>query len=333
MRTMAKELYPKKMKWKKTAFVLRLISIMFLCLAFPFSSVAETTIPGLTDEGFLSMNEEPYVSIEQEQGQWIYVDDELYISITRRKDQIDKKNAVWYETEIKCTGKTKLTSLLTTGGKVQGHSFRSPKEIANQYGAVLAFNDDFYGSRWYNKKTQGIIIRNGEVMSDKTFKSNANAFPPLEVLALFEDGSMMTYKSKEYTAKEYLEMGVTDTYAFGPILVHEGKLGERMDDANYSPYREPRCALGMIKPNHYIVLTVEGRNDESRGARLRWLADKMLELGATEALNLDGGNTTYLIFMGEIINLSKGAHKGNLRRVGSLIGIGVGKNEWIEVTK
>ena len=77
-------------------------------------------------------------------------------------------------------------------------------------------------------------------------------------------------------------MGVTDTYAFGPILVREGELGERMTDKNYSPYREPRCALGMIEPNHYIVLTVEGRTNESKGVRLRWLADKMLELGAIE---------------------------------------------------
>ena len=202
------------------------------------------------------------------------------------------------------------------------HRQQNPRAFLPQYGAVLAFSDDFYSNRWYNKGTQGIIIRNGVVYSEKTFKNHANAFPPLEILALFEDGSLKTFDSKEHTAQEYLDMGVTDTFAFGPILVRDGALGERMYDENYSPYREPRCALGMIEPRHYVVLTVDGREDDSRGARLRWLADQMLELGAVEAMNLDGGNTTSLVFMGERLNRSG---QDKLRSVGSMLGIGLNR--------
>lgn len=313
--------------------IIRSITLIILCIGIGCTAFAEPLMPCLTAYGFLSTGEPPYIYRDTEEGLWLYIDDELSISITRCEAQIDQKTTIWYETEIKCRGKAKLTSLLSTGAKTHGHSLRSPVEIVSQYGAVLAFNDDFYTCRWYNKKTQGVVIRNGQIMSDKTFKSDAHAFPPLEVLALFKDGSMKTYKSREHSAAEYLAMGVTDTYAFGPILVHEGLLGERMHDVNYSPYREPRCALGMIAPNHYILLTVEGRSADSRGARLRWLADKMLELGATEALNLDGGNTTYLIFMGDIINLPTDAESERLRRVGSLIGVGVGKNGAVQATE
>ncbi len=333
MMTIAKGFLAKIPYGKISIFPLRFICFTCLYLMISISACADTTAPVLTIDGVSLASTEPYISIDPESGHWEYVDKELSVSIIRHSDQIDKKNVTWYETEIECSEQAKLTSLLTTHGKVKGHSFCSPDELADLYDVVLAFNDDFYASRWYNKKAQGIIIRNGEIMSDKTFKNDANAFPHLEVLALFEDGSMRTFKSKEHTAKEYLDMGVTDTYAFGPILVREGELGERMTDKNYSPYREPRCALGMIEPNHYIVLTVEGRTNESKGVRLRWLADKMLELGAIEALNLDGGNTTYLIFMGEIINLPKEIQKGRLRRVGSLIGVGVGKNVSTEPAK
>ena len=82
----------------------------------------------------------------------------------------------------------------------------------------------------------------------------------------------------------------------------------------------------MLEPNYYPAFTVEGRSSKSQGARLVWRAEKMLELGATEALNLDGGSTTYLIFMGEILNLPQREQQGKLRRVGSLIGVGLARN-------
>ena len=45
----------------------------------------------------------------------------------------------------------------------------------------------------------------------------------------------------------------------------------------------------------------------------------MLEHGVTEAMNLDGGGTTALVFMGEMINKSDKSP----RSVGSMIGFGV----------
>lgn len=92
-----------------------------------------------------------------------------------------------------------------------------------------------------------------------------------------------------------------------------------MQDDTYYHYLEPRCALGMIEPYHYIILTVKGRVKSSKGVYLNWLAEKMLEKGAVEALNLDGGGTVALVFMGNILNKT-----GNtMRGVTSIIGFGV----------
>ena len=140
----------------------------------------------------------------------------------------------------------------------------------------------------YNKQIPGIVIRNGEIISDKTYKTR-DVWPPLDTLAVFADGSMKTFSKNEHTAQEYLDMGAEQVFAFGPILVQNGEIGERIQDPTYYHYREPRCALGMIEPNHYLVLTVSGRTNDSKGAYLVWLAERMIERGVTEALNLDGG--------------------------------------------
>lgn len=301
----------------------RIVFLALLIGSLCFSiAIAEPVIPELTAAGFMPSNSQPYIYASRDDGNWVYIDDELFIRIIRYSAKERKREMVWYETEIKCAGETRIESMLTNDSKWLGHTFRVPWEIAEAYNAILAFNDDFYGNRWYGRGTQGIIICSGIVYSDITRKNDSNGFPPLEVLALFEDGSMKTFKSREYTAQEYLDMGVRDTYAFGPILVQNGQLGERMSDENYLPYYEPRCALGMIEPNHYILLTVEGRTKTSRGARLQWLADKMIELSAVEALNLDGGNSTDLYFMGDVINLSEDVKKIKTRRISGMIGIG-----------
>ena len=54
----------------------------------------------------------------------------------------------------------------------------------------------------------------------------------------------------------------------------------------------------------------------------QWLAERMAGLGAVEAMNLDGGNTTSLVFMGERLNRSG---QDKLRSVGSMLGIGLNR--------
>jgi len=78
-------------------------------------------------------------------------------------------------------------------------------------------------------------------------------------------------------------------------------------------------AIGMAEPWHYIAVLVRGRPSSTyAGVHLDWLAEKMAEYGCTEALNLDGGLTATMAFMGKII-LTGG---GKLRSQGSLITFG-----------
>lgn len=302
----------------------RLLSVFicFLCL-FPSYGVCDQ-IPEemerpealiLNDDSFLPAEDTraEYIWQDEENGLWQYVSKSLYIRITRREDDTP---LVWFETEVRASAKSPLDTYIREGDK-PGKKLFNPLSFAKENQAVLAITDDFSGSRMQGKEKTGVVVRDGVILGDKTYRSSARrGWPNLDTIAVYEDGSMKANLCDAYTAQEYLDQGARSVFAFGPILITNGELGENMLDPDYYDYREPRMAIGMIEPYHYIILTVVGRTDSSRGAKLPWMAGRMLELGVTEALNLDGGGTAVLMFMGEVLNRSS----RNMRSVNSLIG-------------
>jgi hypothetical protein len=284
-------------------------------------ALKRVSLPPLTEDGFLAEDAgtAEFIHADAQDGHWIYISSSLHIDLQKWVDV--KNKLVWYEADIRCSEETPLETYLN--GKNPGRFAQSPLTTARKNQIVLAMTDDHFGLRLDNGDGKnippGIIIRNRQIIIEKT-RDRDKSFPNLNVLAVFEDGSMKTFRSKEHTAREYLNMGAVHTFSFGPILVQDGKLSEYMLRKEYYSYNEPRMALGMIEPYHYFVLCVEGRMTESNnaGAYLTWLADKMIEKGAVEALNLDGGGTSCLVFMGEKIN-----HSANsIRSVYSMIGFG-----------
>ena len=259
--------------------------------------------PAVTEEGFLPADSgtREYIYADKDRGVWLYLTASLAIDIRKYQDAATKNT--WFECDIRNTDETPLNGFVNWNTKRSKTVSVNPLRLAKRESMVLLLSDDYFGSRQNDHKTVGIVIRGGEIISDKTVKAGSTAFPNLDVLALFRDGSMKAFPSNAYTAQEYLDMGVTDTFAFGPILVTEGKLGDMMTDRDYFHYREPRLAFGMIEPHHYLAIVTNGRNKSTaQGVYLSWLADRMLEKGAREAINLDGGGTTALIFMGERLN-------------------------------
>ncbi len=271
-------------------------------------------LPETSEDVFLK-EEGEYLYEDTEEGLWICLREDLAITVRRFTSQTVK--LIWFETDVRCAPSSPMLTYVSEG-RTPGKRYVSPITMAEQYASVLAITDDFFGHRLNNNERTGVVIRNGRVIGERTYRNDHPSFPNLEVLALFSDGSMKCFLSNEYTAQEYLAMGVTDTFAFGPILITNGEKGPHMDDSDYYHYREPRCALGMIEPYHYVILTVKGRSDDSKGTYLPWLADRMLELGAVEAMNLDGGGTVSLVFNGKMLN--KGTK--NLRNITSMIGFG-----------
>lgn len=295
-------------------------------------------LPARDEEGYLADKDaEPFIHEDFDDGHWYYIDDELQIEICRYEDP--NEPLVWYETQITCKDTVVWDAILATGARVPGHNFTDPLTLAEKADAILAITDDNYGYRWSRrtidkvlKYEQGVIIRNGEVMADAKPSDVYYDFPPLDVLAYFPDGSIELFYCEEHDAQDYLDMGVLHTWAFGPILIKDGVVNERLYDKEayvYTEYnvKEPRQALGYYGPGRYVIITAKGRSSDSDGVLIQWMVDRMQERGVSDAFNFDGGYTTVLYFNGQAVNKKKNVKRTGLREVSSVLGIGTFDDE------
>lgn len=266
------------------------------------------------DNGNEGQDEKERVVQNKEEGFWTYESSSLTVHIKRH----DEENVIFYMAEII----TKDGELFRSVPSLDG-SLKWPKTIAKENGTVFAVNSDFHHLRIKNKSKAGIIIRNGEIISDVTVAHNEGRFPNLDTMAVFPDGRLEVYPSDQYTAEEYIDMGALDVLAFGPYLIKDGIINQEGVE-KYGKSRAPRTAIGMVEPGHYFAMMAEGRHKESKGVSIAFLAEKLLEQGCTTALNLDGGQTATMVFMGEqIITVGKTTStNASARRATEIFGIG-----------
>ena len=207
--------------------------------------------PERDEEGFLKDKGE-YIREFDREGLWIYLSRTLQVIITAHRDS--SVPLEWFETEIRTrSGESFYT--VQTDPEHPGKKFQYPYAIARQAGCVLAFSDDFFATRMDRKQTVGIIIRDGKIISSETNRTTGHHLPNLDMMALFADGSMAVYECNEHTAEELLELGAVNVFSFGPILLRDGEINELV----YRYFRsiEPRQALGMIAPGHYLLISVQ----------------------------------------------------------------------------
>jgi len=257
---------------------------------------------------------------DKDNGSYDYWSQSLQIHITRHADTSPR--VVWFEAQIFARNDT-LFHMFAYDETDRVHKGAHQTVIAQKNHVVFAINGDFAHLRLGWKATAGLLIRNGTVVSSKTFSKKATKYPNLDNLALLPDGTMLAFGRNEHTIDEYVAMGAYDLLAFGPVLLHEGVLNSKAF-SKYGWERAPRTAIGMVTPGHYIAIMVEGRQDESRGWSTTHLAAHMQELGAVEAFNLDGGQSATMIFMGEqIIRVGNSdSETAKPRKATEVLGIG-----------
>lgn len=106
-----------------------------------------------------------------------------------------------------------------------------------------------------------------------------------------------------------------------PQLIKNGKIDITWEQEKASKAfvetRHPRTAVAKLKDGKFLMLTADGRSDASAGLDLYDLAKYLLELGATDAMNLDGGGSTTMFVDGRIVN--KPSDKEGERKVGDVI--------------
>ena len=272
--------------------------------------------PPRDEDGYL-LEDREYVYENEGAGMWQYLSHDLQVFVRFCTDP--SVPLEWFEAEIFCRNGVNLECVETNNSR-PGTRFSRPLDISREHRFVLGFTDDFYGYRINKNYIAGCIVRNGEIKSRRTNHKRHNAVPNMDIMAQFPDGTLKTYACNEITAQELLEAGAINSFAFGPILVRDGEIEPMVYEGGINKY--PRQALGMVEPGHYVVLSVKGRIASSEGVGMLWLAERMQALGVEEALNLDGGNTSALVFCGKLLTRLGAEKKKSVRSVTSLIGIG-----------
>jgi exopolysaccharide biosynthesis protein len=93
----------------------------------------------------------------------------------------------------------------------------------------------------------------------------------------------------------------------GPQLIKDGRIditarAEKIGE-KFVTDRHPRTAIAKLKSGKILFVTVDGRQPgTSVGMSLAELAELLLEFGATEAINLDGGGSTTMVIGGKVVN-------------------------------
>ena len=183
--------------------------------------------------------------------------------------------------------------------------------MAEQANAVLAVNGDYYGFRDY-----GYVLRNGVL-----YRSEAAS--DTDALVVYGDGTMAAVPQDTTTAEELKAAGAWQVLSFGPTLVSDGELAVSAgDEVDQSMGSNPRTAIGMVSPLHYLVVVSDGRTGDNDGLSLNQLAQVFVDNGATFAYNLDGGGSTTLYFQGEVLNNPTSGNRDGERQVSDIVYFG-----------
>jgi len=158
--------------------------------------------------------------------------------------------------------------------------------VAKENDAILAINGD------HCVDNNGPVVRNGQLYRDETYA---------DALVMNYDGSMQTYSADQLNMDAIKANGAWQVWTFGPMLLKDGqpmtKFNSTLDEAN------PRTAVGYYEPGHYCFLVVDGRQPGySDGMTFTDMSQLFYDLGCKAAFNLDGGQSSEMVFMGNVVN-------------------------------
>jgi len=240
-------------------------------------------------------------------GELSYETDRLSVSIEQKK----KDGMTYFVCDIKLTDVSQFKTAFA-GDDFRSGIYEAVSDIAGRYSPVMAINADF--CRYHR---EGVIIRNGETLRKQNIKKH-------HLLVVDENGNLSAQtdrSGKQGLVANKLEQANTwQTFEFGPVLVENGEAAELPLKSFYincnDGYYEPRTAIGQKGPLHYVVIVVDGRRDGySTGASMPQLQQLFLDEGVDFAFNLDGGGSTTLYFLGEVVNMPSGGKERSVSDV------------------
>ncbi len=176
-------------------------------------------------------------------------------------------------------------------------------DMAQRAQALVAVNGTFFNS---SCESRNFFKKNGKVESFNIIRDSGAA-----ALLIDKQGevSIRMIDKDEDPAEAVQGIG-----GF-PLLASEGQVQlAPLESTGFFSSRHPRTAVAVLSKSRLLIVTVDGRSQQSRGLNLRDLSEFLVNMGARSAMNLDGGGST--VMWTEALGLvSRPSDSGGERRV------------------
>ncbi|RZK57448.1 MAG: phosphodiester glycosidase family protein [Pedobacter sp.] len=167
---------------------------------------------------------------------------------------------------------------------------KTTPKFGEESNAIAALNGTFFDIK--NGGSVDFIKSEGKIINENRLDKNDKRARHQQAAVVINNGKL-NLKKWDGTSTWEQNLPERDIMNSGPLLIFD-KQTEVLDTTAFTKLRHPRSAIG-IKPNGKIILlTVDGRQENSAGMSLHELTKVMKWLGCTSAINLDGGGSTTL---------------------------------------
>lgn len=177
--------------------------------------------------------------------------------------------------------------------------------MAEDHDAILAINGGGFDDPNYNGtggSPLGVTICNWAYASQAKYKGAGG------MIGFTRDNKLVL--TSKVNANEAKQKDIRDAVTFGPFLIVNGKPSSVVGNGGWGT--APRTAIAQRKDGIVLFLVIDGRTASRPGADMDDLIDILLDYGAYNAANLDGGTSSVLVVNNTIVNDpidSTGAHK------------------------
>ena len=166
-------------------------------------------------------------------------------------------------------------------------------EAMEKEGAIAAINagafyDNGTSQLIVGSMPEGLVIAGGRVVWNKI----QMGMPENGFVGFDSNNKLIVAHSM--TASKAMELGIRDGCCFGPALIMDGQINEKVYSGNFS--WNPRTAIGQRSDGAVIFLCIDGRQANSLGGTYKDIIDIMLAYGAVNACNLDGGSSSVMLY-------------------------------------
>ncbi|MES2417650.1 MAG: phosphodiester glycosidase family protein [Bacteroidota bacterium] len=187
--------------------------------------------------------------------------------------------------EIKNKGKSPAFAI-----GAEEKTLKTTPTFGKENAALAAINGTFFDIK--NGGSVDFIKVDSKIINTTRLEKNNTRARHQQAAIVIENGKL-SLKKWDRTPDWENNLTEKDIMLSGPLLIFDKNI-EKLDSTSFTKARHPRSAIG-IKPNgKVILLTIDGRNENSAGVSLIELTNVMRWLGCTSAINLDGGGSTAL---------------------------------------